>query len=451
MATHQAISVVLAGAAGSGKTSMALSAGQMFLWLGNSGAITDLAQTQLGFTPFCWPPTQLDMGGAPNEEEKKRRMAAMLTVQGARSDSQFHVDKWWWSLANAVKENKWAKPAMIGQMIAPAVYRVIENAESLLVILRLLRDLDALSFAPPHLGHPAFAGLGIDDISLLIGYEVSVLATSKTDFVSEKTGRKDLQQMYGHEGHVSTMIMNLLDRGIGSGVPVIMTGHATPPKADKAIPGDKFNRTPYDTNERRSFEDRGGLKLSSATKAATAAECSHATFIVLKNDVPTNPDPWAPADKNPMDVSLRVIPNDPLYHSKSRFGHYAPDMPPSIEAQVQYETIREMWPRYKCGKVDLSWQYDLAHAIRTALIAAPDFAEYANFGKRLAVVNQVRNTILPGWIAKLKGEGHAVDLIRLWVRNAEQIGRAMADIALRKKVVDVGGFDLFGDAERPTV
>ena len=446
---HQALSVILAGAAGSCKTSMVLSAGQMFLWLGNSGAITDLAQTQLGFTPFCWPPTAMEFGGS--EEEKKRRMNAMLTIQGTRTDSQFYVDKWWWSMAQAVKEQKWARPTMLPRMVDAKVYRVIENAEGLKNILELLRDFDALSFVPPELGRRAFAGLGIDDLSLLIGYEVAVLATSKTEFVSEKTGRKDLQQMYGHEGHVSTMIMNLVDRGIGSGVPVFITGHLTPPKPDKAVPGDKFNRIPYGEDERRSSEDRGGMKLSSSTKCSTAAECSHATFIVLKNDDPRNPDPWAPPTENPMNVSLRVLPNDPLYHSKSRFGHYAPDMLPSLEAQWQQDTLREMLPRFKCGKTDLSWQYDLAYEVRDALLNEADFAESANFGKRLAAVQKVVSAVVRPWVTRLVTAGNSKDSVRLWVRNAEQIGRAMADIKLRSQVKEAAsGFDLFGDAQRPS-
>lgn len=449
MANHQALSVILAGAAGSCKTSMVLSAGQMFLWLGNSGAITELAQTQLGFTPFCWPPSSMEFGGTT--EEKEKRMLNMRTVQGSKSDAQFYVDKWWWSLAQAVKENKWAKPAMIARMVDAKVYRVIENADGLKNILELLRDLDALSFIQSGMTTRTFAGLGIDDLSLLIGYEVAVLATSKTEFISDKTGRKDLQQMYGHEGHMSTMIMNLVDRGIGSGVPVFITGHLTPPKADKAIPGDKFNRTPYDDDERRATEDRGGLKLSSSTKCATAAECSHAMFVVLKNDTPINPDPWAPALTNPMNVSLRVLPNDPLYHCKSRFGHYGPDMLPSIEAQWQPDTLREMLPRYKCGKVDLSWQYDLAEQIRDALLKESDFAEYANFDKRLGAVEKVCNEVLAGWIEKLQSKGYNDNIIQLWVRNAEQIGRAMADIILRnKRKVAAGGLKLFGGAQRPS-
>jgi hypothetical protein len=445
---HQALSVILAGAAGSCKTSMALSAGQMFLWLGNSGAITDLAQTQLGFTPFCWPPTLLEFGGT--EDERKKRMNSMLTVQGTRTDSQFYVDRWWWSLATAVKENKWARPALLNRMIDAKVYRVIENAEGLKNILELLRDLDALSFVPSHIGTRAFAGLGIDDVSLLIGYEVAAMATSKTDFISEKSGKKDLMQMYGHEGHLATMLMNMIDRGIGSGVPVFMTGHLTPPKTDKAIPGDKFNRAPYGEDERRSPEDRGGLKLSSSTKCATAAECSHATFIVLKNDNPVNPDPWAEPDKNPMNVSLRVLPNDGMYHGKSRFGHYGSDMPPSLEAQWQADTLRELLPRYKCGKVDLNWQYDLAYEIRDALVAAPDFAEFANFNKRFTAAQQVANTVLAPWAAKLQSAGHDENLAFLWLRNAEQIGRAMADIALRsaQKKQSIG-IKLFGGAQRP--
>lgn len=459
MANHQALSIILAGAAGSCKTSMALSIGQMFLWLGNSGAITDLAQKHLGFTPFCWPPTQMEAG--TTADEKKKNMTAMLTIQGDRSDSQFYVDKWWWSLFEAVKEARWMPVInaqtgartmslpLINRMVAPVVYRVITDAEWLLMILDLLKDLDALSFIVPELKTRAFAGIGVDELSMLIRYELARKSLSKTQFVTD-AGKKDTMAVFGEENSVATAILNLFDRGIGSGFPVLSTGHLFLPKPDKAIAGTR-NRTPYADGERRAEEDKGGLELASAKQCAAAAKCAHALFIVLKNDYPINPDPWAPVGDNHMDVSLRVIPNDDLYHSKSRCGHTGPDMPPSIEAQMQPETLREMFPRYKYGKMDLSWEYDLAYEVRDALLKEPDFAEYANFGKRRAAVEKVANEVLPPWISKLLAQGHSEEIIQLWVRNAEQMGRAMADIMLRnKKKVASGGLKLFGGAQRPT-